>query len=153
MAGVARFRWAQPRLEVLPQDEGHLRRKQQFSWQEVLTLLAKHEMAIRRLHAELHEGALGSIRVVLIVKNGEIKMISAEADPALESIRDDVAQMVLRAGYPTNLVPMRMEIAAYFEAPGSQDAWSSDGWSSDTWSEGSGEGGGGRGGSSFGDPF
>lgn len=153
MAGVARIRWEQPKITVLPQPDGHLKRRQQFSWQEVLTLLAAKEMEIRRMHAELHDGALGSIRIVIQITLGEIKLLEVNAPGVLQKIKDDVAHLVLTAGYPTNLVPMRMEIVCHFEQAGSDDLWNNDGWSADTWSDGSGEGGGGRGGSSFGDPF
>lgn len=153
MAGIARIRWEQPKLTVLPQPEGQLKRRQEFSWQEVLALLAKHEMEIRRLHATLHEGALGSIRVSIQVMSGQLKVLSATADPLLSGIQDEVIHRIVNAGFPTNLVPLRIDIVLHFEAAGAHDAWQEQGWSAETWSGESGEGGGGRGGSSFGDPF
>lgn len=152
MSGIARIRWDQPRLTQLPQPEGQLRRRDMFSWQEVMTLLAKQEMEIRRLHAALHDGALGAIRIVLEVRPGEVKCVSSSADPLLQGIADDVVHRVTHAGFPTNLAPVRVEIGLHFEAAGGHDAWSEEGWSADTWGESADRGRGGSGGS-FGEPF
>ena len=153
MSWMSVVKWSQPKLTEGPHIPGQLRRRGKITWQEVLRTLADVEMDVRRLHAsKLKDRGMstdGTIYLTLSLGPGEeASVVRVTSDPALDAIKDEIALLIARAGFPVSGQKMLCEFTCTF---GSADAG---GFGDDSfgWDGGNTDfGGSGRGG--FGDPF
>ncbi len=153
MSWMSVVKWSQPKLTEGPHIPGQLRRRGKITWQEVLRTLADVEMDVRRLHAsklkDRGKQTDGTVHLTLALGPGETtSVVRVSSDPALDSIKDELAHLIAGAGFPSSGQRVLCEFDCTF---GSADAG---GFGDDSfgWDGGSTDhGGSGRGG--FGDPF
>ncbi|MCB9675273.1 MAG: hypothetical protein H6737_09165 [Alphaproteobacteria bacterium] len=146
MSWMSVLKWGRPRLTEGPHIPGTLRRRDRITWQDVLRTVANCEMEVRRLHASgLYDRGMpadGTITMKLqIGPHSESKVLEVTSDPALDSIKDQVAHLVANAGFPDSGTAMVVEIDCTFESQ------TETGWGDDDF------GGPSRGRGGFGDPF
>mgnify|MGYP006979994560 CR=1 FL=1 len=147
MSWMSVVKWSHPKLTVGAQMPGELLRRNELGWQDILRCVANIEMDVRRLHAsKLYDRGMqvdGKITVVFRIEpTDEVFLEHVTSDPALDTIKDEVAHMVVNAGYPRSGRRMTVEIDCSFQSA------TSTGWGGDDFGTPSrGRGGG------FGDPF
>jgi len=146
MSWMSVLTWGQPKLEEGPHVPGRLKRRDKLGWQDVLRTVANVEMDVRRLHAariyDQGRPADGRLEMVLQIGPGsEVIVRQVTSDPALDPIKDEIAHVVSKAGFPTGGQPVIVTLDCTFSST------TDTGFAGDDFGTGRGRS------SSFGDPF
>lgn len=113
-------KWSRPEISVATTVDKRIHVSQRITWQDVLGVVGRFEMDLRRKHADLRatdrRALNGQVRLrVRVARKGTAQVIWVESDPSVLDLEPHVVACMNQARFPESAADMEVRIDCIFD--------------------------------------
>lgn len=112
--------WSRPEVRVASSVDKRVHVSRRLTWRDVLSVLGRLEMDLRRKHAELRaldrRSLNGKVSLhVLIPRSGPPEILSSSSDDAVRDLEPHVCELIRRSRFEDSGAPLEVEVDCIFD--------------------------------------
>lgn len=114
-------KWSRPEVRVASTVDKRVHVSKRLNWRDVLTVLGRLEMDLRRKHAELRaldrRALNGTVRLhLLLPRNAPAEILSVRSDDAVRDLEPHVCDLLRNTRFADSGAPLEVEVDCIFDS-------------------------------------